>query len=135
VAHELGHALMHNQLFLHRDKALDGSSSKKFRDLKELQADKFAACFLMPKKQVKSLFKEFFLTEKFVINENTVFALNEKSVSAFRGKCRDTRGLAKILAKASFYKNKSFTSLADTFQVSIETMAIRLEELGLLEQF
>jgi hypothetical protein len=89
----------------------------------------------MPKKQIKSLFKEFFLTEKFVMNRDNVFGLHEYNVNAFKSKCRDTRGLGKVLAKASFYKNKSFTSLADTFQVSIETMAIRLEELGLLEQF
>ncbi|RYX80959.1 ImmA/IrrE family metallo-endopeptidase, partial [bacterium] len=52
TSHELGHALLHDQLELHRDLPLDGSVTEKHRPIEELQADKFAAVFLMPKKIV-----------------------------------------------------------------------------------
>jgi hypothetical protein len=41
--------------------------------------------------------------------------------------------LCRILASAEFYGSHSFKSLAELFHVSIETMAIRLEELGLAQ--
>lgn len=39
-AHELGHALLHNQLIMHRDKPLDGSTLNYKREKIEYQADK-----------------------------------------------------------------------------------------------
>jgi Zn-dependent peptidase ImmA (M78 family) len=133
AAHELGHALLHRQTVLHRDKAVDGSGAGNSRVPIELQADKFATYFLMPKKLVKGLFKQLFLTDKFTINENTVFALNERSVSVFMRERKDLRGLTKFLASAEHFAGESFRSMAEIFQVSVETMAIRLEELELVE--
>lgn len=53
LAHELGHALFHkSKLILHRDRGLEfGVQSGKRTDV-EVQADKFAAYFLMPSKLV-----------------------------------------------------------------------------------
>ena len=133
TAHELGHALLHKQSVLHRDRALDGSPLPGPRSLQELQADKFATYFLMPKKQVKRVFKDLFLVEKFIINEDTAFALNEANVDTFREKCRNLRGLARILASTEYFNGRPFYSISKQFHVSIEAMAIRLEELELLE--
>lgn len=133
TAHELGHALLHKQTVLHRDRAIDGSAVKIPRNRQELQADKFAACFLMPEKQVRDVFQTLFSMEKFVINEATVFALNQTSVQAFRAECKDLRGLARFIAAAEFFNGKSFISMAKLFRVSVGAMAIRLEELGLVE--
>ncbi|MBX2968271.1 MAG: cyclodeaminase/cyclohydrolase family protein [Cyclobacteriaceae bacterium] len=132
MAHELGHALLHKQSVLHRDRPLDGTSTN-IRDAQELQADKFASYFLMPKKQVEAVFKELFLLKKFIITDDSVFALNQKSVSEFREKCHDLRGLARFIAAAELFQGRTFQSLAKIFKVSIETMAIRLEELELVE--
>ncbi|MBD1366985.1 cyclodeaminase/cyclohydrolase family protein [Mucilaginibacter sp. ZT4R22] len=132
AAHELGHALLHKQAILHRDKPLDGSSNRGSKDIKELQADKFATFFLMPRKQVEDQFQQLFVKGVFVINQDTAFGLNEKDVISFRRKCKDLRGLTKILASAESYNGKPFKNLADIFQVSVETMAIRLEELQLV---
>lgn len=132
TAHELGHALLHDQPVLHRDRAIDGSHNSG-RTLTEQQADKFAAYFLMPKKQVLQLFQEIFFTKKFIINEDSVFALNERSVSTFREKCKNLRGLCRVLASSEYFSVSSFKSMAETFQVSVETMAIRLEELELVK--
>jgi len=133
AAHELGHALMHRQPVLHRDKPLDGSAAGITRDAVELEADKFATYFLMPAKQVRRIFRQLFLTDKFVINENTVFSLTGGGVNAFRQKCKSLRGLSRILAEAGSNAGESFKSMAEIFSVSKETMAIRLEELQLVE--
>ncbi len=133
AAHELGHALMHRQPVLHRDKPLDGSAAGITRDAVELEADKFATYFLMPAKQVRRIFRQLFLTDKFVINENTVFSLTRGGVSAFRQKCKSLRDLSRILAEAGSNAGDSFKSMAEIFNVSKETMAIRLEELQLVE--
>ncbi|MFC0771648.1 cyclodeaminase/cyclohydrolase family protein [Terrimonas alba] len=132
AAHELGHAILHRQTVLHRDKSIDGSSIIP-RSREEMQADKFATYFLMPATLVEDVFVEIFDMSKFVINESTVLALRAGSVSALRKKCQNARGLARVLASTDYFGGKSFNPLAKIFGVSIETMAIRLEELGLFE--
>jgi formiminotetrahydrofolate cyclodeaminase len=52
AAHELGHAILHRGVVLHRDKPMDGSNMPP-RSKQELQADKFAAYFLLPENIVK----------------------------------------------------------------------------------
>ncbi|MBX2968203.1 MAG: cyclodeaminase/cyclohydrolase family protein [Cyclobacteriaceae bacterium] len=133
AAHELGHALLHRGLILHRDKPMDGSSAN--RDFREVQADKFAAYFLMPAKQVRSIFLELFGIERFVLNQNTLFALTSRggNLQAFRTEHRNQRGLAKVIASTEYFSGKSFKSLAKVFGVSVGAMAIRLEELDLVE--
>jgi formiminotetrahydrofolate cyclodeaminase/Zn-dependent peptidase ImmA (M78 family) len=133
LAHELGHALLHKQTVLHRDRAMDGSSGLIAREPIEYQADKFASYFLMPEKQVKKLFQEIFLIEKFFPNEDNVFALTGGSLSSFRSNCRNLRELSRIIASAESLYGNPFKSMAEVFNVSIGAMAIRLEELGLVE--
>lgn len=128
TAHELGHALLHPGMSLHRDMPLDGSTVS--RDIKEKQADFFAACFLMPGKLVKKWFSERFKTEKFSLNEQSALALGER-ISDLRKKIKSKEDLSKMLASATFY-DKPFNSLAKQFNVSEAAMGIRLEELGLV---
>ena len=133
TAHELGHALLHDKLELHRDIPLDGSEIERFRPLEEIQADKFAAAFLMPKKIVTQLFFEFFQTNRFSINEETAQLLTNISVYELRKKIKTKRDLSRMIAKCEYYNYRPFNSLSKIFQVSIEAMAIRLEELGLIQ--
>ena len=132
AAHELGHAVLHKQTLLHRDKPLDGSSTAP-RNREEMQADKFATFFLMPTKLVEDIFVEIFETTRFTINESSVLAIRAGSIDALRKKCHNKRGLARLLVTTEFYGGKAFNSLTKIFRVSTETMAIRLEELDLLE--
>ena len=132
AAHELGHAILHKQTVLHRDRPLDGSSNTP-KSRKEMQADKFATFFLMPKKLVEDIFFEIFEAENFRINEASVLAIQGGGVTAFRKQCRDKRGLARIIATTQYYGGRTFNSLSEIFKVSTETMAIRLEELDLVE--
>jgi formiminotetrahydrofolate cyclodeaminase len=132
AAHELGHAILHKQTVLHRDRPLDGSSNMP-RSREEMQADKFATFFLMPAKLVEDIFFEIFEADKFKIDEASVLAIRGNSISTFRRRCQDRRGLARILATTEYYGGKSFNSLSKIFKVSTETMAIRLEELDLVD--
>lgn len=134
AAHELGHAVLHKQTIMHRDKPIDGITKIGRRSLEERQADKFASYFLMPSKLLEQIFTEMFFTNKFSINENTAFYLtNDPSISKLRSKCKNLRGLALKLASTERYNGQSFLSISKLFNVSKTAMAIRLEELELLE--
>lgn len=131
AAHELGHALLHDTgAALHRDRPLDGATSP--RTGIEFEADKFASFFLMPAKQVQAAFERFFLTDQFMLNEATAFALGQGDYDTLNSKCRTLRQLSRLLAGAEQYNGVHFISLANQFLVSDEAMAIRLEELGLV---
>ena len=134
LAHELGHALFHkSKLVLHRDRGLDyGIPIGKRTDI-EFQADKFAAYFLMPSKLVRDVFKEIFKTDYLVIDENVAFALISESIQNLRKRYKDRRSFSRFLASTTIFNGFSQNSLSECFGVSIEAMAIRLEELDLFE--
>lgn len=133
AAHELGHALLHKQTVLHRDRPINGMSKNIKRNFTEREADKFATYFLMPSKLVKKEFYEMFSTDKFIIDELTSFNLIKDSPSKLRNDCKNLRGLAIKLASSERYDNQSFVSIASLFNVSTIAMAIRLEELNLID--
>ncbi|TXD81492.1 ImmA/IrrE family metallo-endopeptidase [Subsaximicrobium wynnwilliamsii] len=134
AAHELGHAVLHTQTIMHRDRPINGTTITGKRSLQEIQADKFATYFLMPSKLVQQIFRELFLTNKFVINDNTAFLLtNDSSADKLKNRCKNLRGLALKLASTERYNDQSFLSIAKLFNVSTTAMAIRLEELELIE--
>jgi len=132
-AHELGHAFLHDKIELHRDKPLNNHGSKQRRKKTEIEADKFAAFFLMPEKQVKQIFFQLFGLNKFIINEQTVFALTNSNIRNFRNEVKTKRDLSRKIAKSNFFNFKPFMPLNKIFNVSIEAMAIRLEELNIVE--
>lgn len=129
LAHELGHAVLHSTMMmsLHRDRPVTTASKK--RDLIEQEADIFATNFLMPEKLVRKEFCARFQTEKFTLSEEAAFAIR-KELQQLDHLTR--RELSKLLASSKFYNGKYFTSLSEQFEVSIETMAIRIEELFLV---
>lgn len=132
AAHELGHAILHAGSGLHRDRALDGSPASRSRDAKETEADVFAAYFLLPEKQVRRVFAETFLAPRFVLTDETAFALGE-DLAVLRKKCRTLRDLTRMLAAAKTYNLEAVHSMTERFAVSTEAMAIRLEELDLVQ--
>lgn len=132
-AHELGHAILHAGSGLHRDRALDGTSTRQPRPPNEFEADSFAVYFLLPEKHVRIAFEQRFLTQLFVLDEATAFALFAEVRPALQSKCRTVRDLTRMLASAEHYNGVRFESIAKQFGVSNEAMAIRLEELSLVE--
>lgn len=132
LAHELGHAILHEPGVMHRDRALDGETLS--RDPFEIEADKFASFFLMPRKLIHSAFKRFFLTDKFALNEITASALGSSAREAQVNGSVARRQLSRMLASAEQYNGCHFVSLANQFKVSTGAMAIRLEELELVSK-
>jgi Zn-dependent peptidase ImmA (M78 family) len=131
AAHELGHAVLHREVGgVHRDRPLDGAMPS--RDPRELEADKFATYFLMPAKLVRPRFYDLFRTERFALTDDTAFALSNLSLDEVQRTCRMRRDLSRLLASTESYNGRYFPSLAAQFRVSVEAMAIRIEELGLL---
>ncbi len=132
TAHELGHILLHNVDGVHRDRALDGGPSQGRRPRMEAEADKFAAYFLMPKELVIERFRAIFGI-KLTISEESSIALGYQNSNELRDLCDGRRRvLSRIVAKATKFGG-NYDSLAHTFNVADEAMAIRLEELGLVE--
>jgi Zn-dependent peptidase ImmA (M78 family) len=132
IAHELGHAVLHDQSGLHRDRPTDGTRKANFRDQREVEADLFASLYLLPEKLIKEAFSRKFLTECFAINEATAFALGFRNADELRKKHKTRRSLSRHLASNNFFNGTVSTSLAEQFGVSQEAMAIRLEELNLV---
>jgi len=131
MAHELGHAILHEGLSLHRDKPVDGFSGIG-RNKKEKEADRFAVNFLMPEKLVQERFEQAFGTDNFELTDETGFALQMAGYKDLLDRDVSLRQLARILAKTGSYAGNFFNSLASQFGVSVEAMAIRLEELRLV---
>ena len=130
AAHELGHAVLHDQSGLHRDRPLDGSNQEGHRSAIEVEADRFAVHFLMPEKLVREEFFLRFGLEQLKPTEGQVFMLDPSGKLELSS---DRRALARSVAsKRLTSKVGILLSLAERFGVSNEAMAIRLEELGLV---
>ncbi|WEN13907.1 ImmA/IrrE family metallo-endopeptidase [Rhodanobacter sp. AS-Z3] len=132
LAHELGHAVLHpDGGGIHRDRPLDGIPRS--REPGEWEADRFATFFLMPAKLLRECFHQCFGTDCFALTDDTAFALSRTTSDFVREKNPTRRHLARTLAAAETYNTRSFRSLANQFGVSVGAMAIRIEELDLLE--
>jgi Zn-dependent peptidase ImmA (M78 family) len=115
---------------VHRDRPADGPQQR--RDPLEREADRFATFFLMPGRLVLIRFKATFAQDRFSLTNETAFALGGLSLDEARRKYPLKRSLSRALASADRFNGSSVTPLAAQFKVSVEAMAIRLEELGLL---
>lgn len=133
AAHELAHAFIHEQSYMHRDRPLNGVRKIISKDLKERQADRFATYYLMPAKLIRQYFYQIFRTQVFRLNQITAHALNFTDTDDLIRRCRDKRQLSRLLASTTIYDSKAVLSMSEIFNVSTEAMAIRIEELGLVD--
>ena len=135
AAHELGHALLHEGALMHRDRPIDGSNKMRGpREAMEIEADKFASYFLMPERLLKERFEKVFgVKGVFILTDDAAFALDSAETEKLIIQCKTSRGLSRVLANAERYNGRDVNSLAVQFGVSGEAMAIRIEELGLVE--
>lgn len=99
----------------------------------ETEANRFAACYLMPRRLLTRHFEATFQTKvPFAFTEGPAFQLcRDDPDSLLRPEGPLDRALA--LASAEFFNGRRIYSLAQQFKVSRLTMAIRLKELGLVE--
>lgn len=134
AAHELGHLKLHPDHIMHRDRPVNGwNKGLDTRPEKEKEADFFAACFLMPRDAVIAAFKWRFGAElPFTFDDDSSFwlARNDPHSLLYCDAASLDRALA--LATSESYKGRTFLSLKKLFNVSADSMAIRLTELKLI---
>ena len=132
-AHELGHAILHKADEQFRDRGLDGSLIRGYRTQVEYEADKFAAYFLMPESLMREAFRAIFDSDRFIVSDDTAFSLGVRDWGRLVATASGVRSLSLRLAKAGVFAGKPVTPIADLFGVSYEAMAIRIEELKLID--
>jgi hypothetical protein len=86
----------------------------------------------MPPRLVAERFAAIFRSPPFTLSDDTAFALRGTGAHEAITRLRTTRDLSRALAGTERYDGRQVIPLAEQFGVSTETMAIRLEELGLL---
>ena len=131
TSHELGHVIRHPGMSLHRDRAITGHLPRK--DEKEREADLFASCFLMPARHVIHEFYRRFHMNVFRMSEDVVFGLSLGNIGHVQKKIRKPREVSLISATSSAFMGTTFQPLCQFFRVSPVTMAIRLEEISLVD--
>ena len=132
AGHELGHFVLHGEIGLHRDRPVDGAQRLRRRSRRERDADYLAGCFLMPRKPMRDEFQMRFLTDTYFPYDNMVVALCGSSDNA-RGRWKTKLDLARDLARAPYFNWTPIQPLHERFGVSVEAMAIRIRQLGLVE--
>ena len=154
-AHELGHALYHRdsgctvfrgdngETRLHRDRPLRGDERMGSRPATEREADCFAGAFLMPWDRMRRDFAVRFAQHGkltlFIGNAGEDFryflangaGVLVAEVERIVGR-RDLFGFARLFAQANRFDGEGFVSLADTYMVSREAVAVELRETGLV---
>ena len=132
IAHELGHVVLHPHIDVkHREFPKDGPGRQ--TDWEEREADWFATEFLMPEKQLRLEFARRFGVGPFRLTDDSAFALCRASVDKILRQCRSARDLSNCLGEARAFGDMQFRSLAERFSVSKKAMAIRIDELQLVD--
>ena len=133
--HELMHYMLNHDIgkeTLHRDRPIDHQSGRNKVDFVEWEATHVACQYLMPEKLVRTIFSRVFHLEygyPLCFEPNTAFHLNEDETRLSK---LDLRQRSLLIAKATFY-GVSRIPLYEFFKVSSTAMAIRLEELELID--
>lgn len=133
AAHEIGHYLLHEGRAQFRDRPV-GDQGLVDRPPMEQEADRFAACFLMPFKLLTAEFEARFGTRRPLPQTSTVcYALSPRNHQELERAPTGSLDFARAVARAQSFGGKAFSkSLASLFNVSVTAMAIRLQEVGLV---
>ena len=134
-AHEIGHCVLHQDEVMHRDRPVHGLSLNQHKlNPKEREANYFAACFLVPEKLLLKTYRSLFGEPPFQFDENTSFFLAhddpDRLIRPEQGSLDRELSLA---CHEPFHDGQKFKSLAEQFRVSATTMAIRLREVGIVQ--
>jgi uncharacterized protein DUF955 len=134
-AHELGHWLLHPGERMHRDRPIQGIAEPRARRPPfEVEADYFAACYLIPGKLlVTAIENTFRVRTPIVVDDTVAYHLRPNDHESLLYADRGSFAVEVAVASATTFNNRHFWSLAEQFQVSITSMAIRLRELHLIQ--
>lgn len=131
-AHELGHIVLHEGHVMHRDLPISGLEQSP-TDPNEREANYFAGCYLMPPEFLTKVFKDMFGASPFNFDYAAANFLRPQDAGSLLYAAQGSLTRYRALASARSYAGRAFgRSLAEMFQVSVTTMAIRLRELRLV---
>ena len=99
----------------------------------EYEADKFAACFLMPEAVMREDLQWDFPRRSVCNLRRTAFAIGANNATQLLDKCPSIRSLSLRLARADIFAGRPVNSIATIFGVSNGAMAIRIEELQMID--
>ena len=133
AAHEIAHIILHKPQRLLRERPIKGPRTS-LQDAKERDADSFAALFLMPERLMKKRFEVTFGMEPpIIINDDIAFWLDPNDAENLLREGSNSVNPQFALARCSTnFSGAPIVPLHKQFKVSIEAMAIRIEELGLI---
>lgn len=132
LAHELGHfGLDHELEVMHRDLPLE-KGALTYRPL-EADANKFASVFLIPEKLLLAQFISCFGTDRLKVNHESAWLIFGVSDDVAYPRYKHLRQITDFIARTGTFAGRQFKPLHQQFRVSPTAMAIRLEELRLVE--
>lgn len=133
LAHEVGHLLMHPGLHHHRELPIHGMTEpREPSDPKERQANHFAGCFLVPEKQLRLAFEACFRVPSLKLTDTVAWELLGANYASLMNSPYPSLTFERLVAQAQRFGGQQFGSLHDLFLVSPTTMAIRLQQVGLV---
>ncbi|MDD5139070.1 MAG: ImmA/IrrE family metallo-endopeptidase [Verrucomicrobiales bacterium] len=137
-AHEIAHFILHPGTIYFRDREL--SAPGIHREYFEIEADAFAAEFLMPRKFLDPVFRNMFggPIDGTILNPDLVIAVGTGVDTRTRWTPEEFTFLSPLdraaaIASAHTYKGRFFASLTDQFNVSQKAMGIQLLQMGLVK--
>jgi len=132
LAHEVGHLLMHPGLQHHRELPVHGMTEpREPTDPRELEANHFAGCFLVPAKQLRLAFRASFGVDTLKLTDTVAWELLGANYAALLNSPFPSLAFERVVAQAQRFRGRQFGALHDLFRVSPTTMAIRLRQTGL----
>ena len=82
---------------------------------------------------MREVFSGIFRADQFVISDETAFAIGANNATQLLDKCPSIRSLSLRLARADIFAGRPVNSIATIFGVSNGAMAIRIEELQMID--
>lgn len=132
LAHELGHAVLHAGLQHHREIPIHGlTEPREPVERQEREANHFAGVYLVPTKQLRRAFKTQFGVDSLKLTDIVAQDLLGAGFMALMNAPYDSLMFERVIAQALRFGGRQFDSLANLFQVSPTTLAIRLRDCGL----
>ena len=134
AAHEIGHIILHKPQTLLRERPIMGPRES-IQNIEEREADTFAALFLMPERLVKKRFNATFGVEPpIIINDNIAFWLDPNDAeNLLRDGLYSMEAMFALAKCSTNFSGEPIDPLHRQFKVSVEAMAIRIKEIGLIQ--
>jgi len=133
AAHELGHLILHNAVQSFREAPVTDDRLQRRRTPIEMEADLFAAEYLMPSALVRGFYKKSFgeaIEASSIDDEIAFYFVGGHSPSTLRS--MELLELAKIVAQTPPFTTPDAKPLTEIFGVSAFAMAIQLLDLELV---